>query len=104
MKRIGSRRLSAFVVGAIALVAVGACDAQNPSGAPNQTGAAGQTAGATAIDAKPAIRIDPTWTDLNGQWTFTGSVDPQGDSTDVVLEIGPGPSTARVFNQQIPVA
>ncbi len=101
MERISSRLLSALV---IAVIAVGACDAQNPSGAPNQTNASGQTAGATAIDAKPAIRIDPTWKASNGEWTFTGTVDPLGDSTDVVLEIGPGPSTARVFNQQIPVA
>src|SRR5258706_8129644 len=101
MRAIRSLTPIAVVIGVLAL---GGCDAQNPSGDPNQTNASGQTAGATAIDAKPAIRIDPTWKASNGQWTFTGTVDPLGESTDVVLEIGPGPSTARVFSQQIPVA
>jgi hypothetical protein len=36
-------------------------------------------------------------------WTFTGNVDPQGDATDVILEVGPGPTTARRFDTKVPV-
>jgi hypothetical protein len=53
---------------------------------------------------KPAIQIDETWTAADGQWTFTGVVDPQGDPTAVILEIGPGPFSARIFDQEVPVS
>jgi hypothetical protein len=58
----------------------------------------------TAPPVQPAIQIDPSWQAADGEWTFTGRVDPADDPTDVVLEIGPGPITARRFDQQIPVA
>lgn len=95
MKAIGSLRLLAAFVG-VAMLA--GCDAQNPSGAPRAS------VGPTAFAPRPAVRIAPSWTASNGEWTFTGRVDPQGDSTDVVLDVGPGPSTVRVFDQHIPVA
>jgi hypothetical protein len=72
-------------------LALGACGPA-PSGDP------------TAPPARPAVQIDPTWGAANGQWTFTGSVDPVGDPTDVILEIGPGPITARVFDRRVAVA
>jgi hypothetical protein len=53
---------------------------------------------------KPAIQIEETWTAADGQWTFTGVVDPQGDPTAVILEIGPGPFSARIFDQEVPVS
>ena len=74
----------------ISAAAVAGCDAV-PSVAP------------TAVTGKPAIQIDQSWQAANGRWTFTGRVDPDGDPTDVVLEVGPGPVTARQFDQQIPV-
>ena len=69
-----------------------ACGTPPPSVAPTPTA------------LRPAIRIDPTWTALDGEWTFTGQVDPFGEPTDVVLEIGPAPASARVFDQELPVA
>jgi hypothetical protein len=75
-----------------AAVAVIACDAVAPSPSP------------TPSPARPAILLHQTWTALDGVWTFTGSVDPFGDPTDVVLEIGPGPATARQFDTRLPVA
>ena len=48
--------------------------------------------------------MDSSFFRSNGEWMFTGRVDPQGAATDVILEIGPGPSNARVFTRQIPVA
>ena len=53
---------------------------------------------------RPGIQIDPIWQNDAGTFTFTGTVDPQGAATDVVLEIGPGPSTLRQFSSRIDVA
>jgi hypothetical protein len=77
---------------AVSVVVVASCDSPPPS--PSPTGAPG----------RPGIQIDPSWTATNGQWTFTGRVDPQGDPTDVVLEIGPGPITLRQFDRTLPVS
>ena len=52
----------------------------------------------------PGISIDGSWTFVEGDWTFTGHVDPEGDPTDVVLEVGPGPETARTFDTTVAVA
>ena len=73
-------------------VVAAACGMPPPSLAPTPTA------------ERPAIRIDPTWTAANGEWTFTGQVDPFGEATDVVLEVGPAPATARVFDTELPVA
>lgn len=81
--------LAGIVVGAVALAG---CDATAPSLAP------------TPPALRPAVQIDPSWQAANGQWTFTGRVDPQGDPTVVVLEVGPGPATTRQFDRQLPVA
>ena len=86
------RAIALTSVAVLALLA--ACDAVvEPSAAPRES-----------APPKPAVQIDQTWTAANGEWTFTGRVDPHGDPTDVVLEVGPGPATARQFDQQIPVA
>ena len=61
------------------------------------------TASPTADAERPAVQIDQTWSATDGLWTFTGNVDPQGDATDVVLEIGPGPANARRFDRKVPV-
>jgi hypothetical protein len=79
--------LAALVVGAVAL---GACDAA--------------TASPTPEPVPPGIAIDQQWQAIDGQWTFTGHVDPLGSPTDVVFEIGPGPSTARQFDTKLTVA
>jgi hypothetical protein len=78
------------LVAAVVVVALAGCDTP-PSVSP--------TVGA----GRPGIRIDPSWQAANGEWTFTGDVQPQGAATDVVLEIGPGPSTARLFDHQVTV-
>ncbi len=78
-------------LGLIALFAVVGCGSSTPSVN-------------TPAPIQPAVEIDKTWTAANGEWTFTGRVDPEGDPTDVVLEVGPGPSTARRFDAQLPVA
>lgn len=84
----------AGAVAVAAMVALAGCDAAvEPTPEPTED-----------VLPKPAIQIDETWTAADGQWTFTGFVDPQGDPTEVLLEIGPGPSTARQFDQQLPVA
>jgi hypothetical protein len=62
------------------------------------------SAAPSAVGARPAVRIDTSWTTVGDQWTFTGQVDPDGDPTDVVLEVGPGPATARRFDAELPVA
>jgi hypothetical protein len=95
MKAIGLASVAAIVIGAAVLAG---CDAQVPSGAPNPRSSP------TTFALKPAVRMDPSWQSSNGLWTFTGQVDPEFDSTDVVLEIGPGPATARQFDQRITVA
>ena len=53
---------------------------------------------------RPVVQIDEEWSEADGRWTFTGRLDPQGGATDVVFEIGPGPSTARRFDTQLTVA
>lgn len=50
---------------------------------------------------RPAISIDESWTAIGGQWTFTGTVDPEGEPTDVVLEVG---SSFQSFQGEVPVA
>jgi len=79
----------AVVIGALAVVG---CEAPAPSASP------------TPFADRPGIQIDPTWRSVDGEWTFTGRVDPKGDPTDVVLEVGPGLITARQFDRQLPVA
>jgi hypothetical protein len=87
---VWGRRRAGVVVGLVALAGVG-CGCAPPSAAPS------------VVAARPAIRIAQEWTATNGQWTFTGQVDPEGDPTDVVLEVGPGPANARRFDARIPV-
>lgn len=77
-----------------------ACDTATPSVVPTSSDA---PASASAAVPRPAVELDPVWTAKNGAWTFTGHVDPQDDPTEVVLEIGPGPITARVFDTQVAV-
>lgn len=90
METFRSVALVGVVIGAVTL---GGCDlAPEPS-----------LAAPTPLALKPAVQIDQTWQASNGQWTFTGRVDPQGDATDVVLEVGPGPATLRQYDRQIPV-
>lgn len=79
------------------LAIVAGCDTALPS--PSSS----VTPRPTLAAARPAVQIDETWTALNGEWTFTGRVDPQGDATDVVLEVGPGPQTARTFDTRVTV-
>ena len=104
MERTGASRLAALVIGVCVVVALAACDALSPTAAPGSTAGSSSSEGPGAVATEPAILIDATWTTENGQWTFTGTVDPQGDSTDVILEVGPGPSNARVFDHHVPVA
>lgn len=85
-----------LVVLTVALGIAG-CDSATPSVSPSPS------AVPSAAVPRPAIQLDREWTALNGDWTFTGQVDPQDDPTNVILEIGPGPATARVFDTQVPV-
>jgi hypothetical protein len=89
---MGSIR-SLVAVSLIVALALAACEAA-PTPGPSPT---------SAFAAKPAIHIDDSWKAANGEWTFTGYVDPGGESTDVILEIGPGPATLRQFDRQLPV-
>lgn len=89
VETIRSIGLVGVIVGAATLAG---CEVPTPTVAP------------TAFALRPSVQIDQTWRADNGEWTFTGRVDPQGDPTDVVLEIGPGPATARQFDRQVPVA
>jgi hypothetical protein len=84
-------RLAAIVVGAAAFAGCEASpsDALTPTGAP------------TTSAFRPAIRTE-TWRVANDEWTFTGHVDPMGDSTDIVLEIKP--AVERQFDIALPVA
>jgi hypothetical protein len=84
--------LRRFATASMAVCLLAACDTSAPSLSP------------AAFADRPGIQLDTTWTALNGQWTFTGNVDPNGAPTGVVLEIGPGPITARVFDTQVTVA
>lgn len=101
MRTVGSLKLVAVVIGVIALAG---CEALTATVTPNASGGSHASTAPGAVAAQPAIQIDPTWTSANGQWTFTGNVDPQGDSTDVKIQIGPGPATTRVFDKELPVA
>jgi hypothetical protein len=89
VETIRSVALAGVIVG---MAALAGCEATPPTAAP------------TAFASRPAVQIDGTWQADGGEWTFTGRVDPQGDPTDVVLDVGPGPATTRQFNQRIPVA
>jgi hypothetical protein len=84
---------SVALAGVVATAVVAGCVAPTPSATPTVPPA-----------PKPSVQIDRTWQADGGEWTFTGRVDPQKDPTDVVLEIGPGPNTARQFDRQVPVA
>jgi hypothetical protein len=84
---------SVALAGVVGTAVVAGCIAPTPSATPT-----------VPPPPKPSVQIDPTWQAEGGEWTFTGRVDPQGDPTDVVLEIGPGPFTARQFDRQVPVA
>jgi hypothetical protein len=90
VRTIRATGLTGVVIGAVALVG---CEAVTPSATPTVPPA-----------PRPSVQIDTTWQADSGEWTFTGRVDPQGDPTDVVLEIGPGPATARQYDQNLPVA
>jgi len=100
LRGIGLLRLVAVV---IAVVALAGCDGQAGSVGPNGSGGSNDS-GAPGAAAQPWIQIDQTWQVADGEWTFTGHVDPQGDATQVIIEIGPGPATARVFDNDLPVA
>ena len=68
---------------------------------------------AACVPAPPATSPPPpptaptvvlgNWTATDGQYTFTGSVNPRGSPADVVLEYGIGPVSAPVYDQSIPV-
>lgn len=89
-------RSSLVGVGVLLFVAIAGCGSAPPNLEP-------PSVQPTLAVAPPSVRIDQTWTAVNGTWTFTGQVDPQGDRTDVVLEIGPGPAGARHFDTRLPV-
>lgn len=80
----------------LALVAVAAATILGGCGGPTST--------PTPQAAVPVVEIDPAWGSIDGEWTFTGRVDPRGAETDVVLEAGPGTSTGRRFDRQFAVA
>lgn len=85
--RVLSRLVVVIAAGAI----LGACGAETGSPSPSP------------LAARPGIQMDTSWQADAGTWTFTGRVDPQGAATDVVLEIGPGPSTLRQFDRRVDV-
>lgn len=66
-------------------------------------GCASQAVTPTSSPERPGIQIDDSFQRGDGEWTFTGRVDPQGAATDVVLEIRPGPSTGMVFTSEVVV-
>ena len=90
-----SRRPVIVALLAAAVVVLAGCDTSAPTGAPSPTPG--------AFADRPGVTIDGTWTAQNGRWTFTGSVDPLGAPTDVVLDVGPGPQTLRQFDSHLPV-
>ena len=75
---------------------VAACDSSAPTAPPSATPG--------VFADRPAVGIGNTWTAQNGKWTFTGSIDPLGAPTDVVLDVGPGPQTLRQFDSHLAVA
>lgn len=79
-----------------------ACDATAPA-SPTPPGSTPLPTVGVFAD-RPGVAIDGTWTRKGDAWTLTGSVDPQGSPTSVVLEIGPGPDTLRQFPTQVPVS
>jgi hypothetical protein len=97
--RIGHAYPRAIATVAIALLAA-ACDATAPSASPGVN----PTATPGTFADRPGVAIDQTFGRQAGRWTFSGSVDPQGAATTVVLEVGPGPETLRQFDTQLPVA
>lgn len=99
--RIGHAYPRAIAILAAALVAA-ACDATAPASATPPGSTPTPTVGVFAD--RPGIAIDTTWTHQGAGWTITGSVDPHGSPTDVVLGIGPGPETLRQFPTDVPVA
>jgi hypothetical protein len=94
MRRANSPRPTLVAFCSVVLIAVVGCGTSPPP----------PSVAPTAAAVRPAVQIDQTWTSTNGIWTFKGSVDPEGDATDVVLEIGPGPATARRFDAKVAVA
>ena len=94
MRRASFPRPRLVAFGLVVAIAVPGCgtDLPPPSVTP------------TAAAVRPAVQIDQMWTATNGRWTFKGTVDPEGLPTDVVLEIGPGPATARRFDGKVAVA
>lgn len=78
-----------------ALLLLAACDASAPTPSPLSTPG--------VFADRPAVGISNSWTAQDGKWTFTGSVDPLGAPTDVVLEVGPGPETLRQFDTHLDV-
>jgi hypothetical protein len=90
------RTAARLAAAAVLLVALGACEFAPATIAP-------LTPPPPTAAARPGIQIDETWQVQDGEWTFTGRVDPEGDATDVVLEIGPGPATARRFDARVEV-
>ncbi|MEO8468358.1 MAG: hypothetical protein ABI573_01675 [Chloroflexota bacterium] len=93
----GQRSLALSIALFVGFGAVlGGCAATSGSSSPSSS--------PSTFGAGPGIQIDPTWQNDGVTWTFSGRVDPQGAATDVVLEIGPGPSTLREFPSRINVA
>ena len=93
MRRANHPRLTLVAFGLVALGAVLGCGTSPPP----------STAAPTTLAVRPAVQIVQEWTAVDGLWTFAGNVDPQGDATDVILEVGPGPTTARRFDTKVPV-
>lgn len=93
MRRANHPRPTLVALGSIVLAVVLGCGTSPPP----------PTASPTLLAVRPAVQIEQTWTAANDEWTFNGTVDPEGDATDVVLEIGPGPATARRFDAKVPV-
>jgi hypothetical protein len=87
-----------FVALAAALLMLAACDATAPTTSLLPSGTP------SVFADRPSVQIDGTWTAANGQWTFTGLVDPEGSPADVILDVGPGPDTLRHFDTHLPVA
>ena len=84
----------------VALVEAVAIAAGSPPPRPEPS-----VAGPSLTAARPAVQLDETWTaEVDGEWTFTGTVDPQDDPINTILEEEPGPATTRRFGARVPVA